>query len=214
MNILDYLNTRMGFTSRHRRVLDKPVPWWINYFTCFGGITFTLFIVLLLTGLLLSVHYSPTEADAYRSIQRLHDVVPLGNLLRSTHHWAGNLMVVMVLLHMIRVFVTGSYKNPRELNWVAGTMLFVLTLAFGFTGYLMPWDQKAYWATVIGTNMIASMPFIGQPIASLVRGGVEVTGQTLLRFYSMHILWFPVFTILFLWVHFHIIRRVGISGRM
>jgi quinol-cytochrome oxidoreductase complex cytochrome b subunit len=214
MNILDYLNTRMGFSSRHRRVMDKPVPGWINYFTCFGGITFTLFIILLLTGLLLSVHYSPTEADAYRSIQRLHDVVPLGNLLRATHHWAGNLMVVMVLLHMIRVFVTGSYKNPRELNWVAGTMLFVLTLAFGFTGYLLPWDQKAYWATVIGTNMISSMPVIGQPIASLVRGGVEVTGQTLLRFYSMHILWFPVFTIVFLWVHFHIIRKLGISGRM
>jgi quinol-cytochrome oxidoreductase complex cytochrome b subunit len=214
MNILDYLNTRMGFTSRHRRVLDKPVPGWINYFTCFGGITFTLFILLLLTGLLLSVHYSPTESDAYRSIQRLHNVVPLGNLLRSTHRWAGNLMVVMVLLHMIRVFVTGSYKNPRELNWVAGAMLFVLTLAFGFTGYLLPWDQKAYWATVIGTNMVASMPFIGPVIASLVRGGVEVTGQTLLRFYSMHILWFPVFTIVFLWVHFHIIRRLGISGRM
>jgi quinol-cytochrome oxidoreductase complex cytochrome b subunit len=214
MNILDYLNTRMGFTSRHRRVLDKPVPWWINYFFCFGGITFTLFIVLFLTGLLLSVHYSPTEADAYRSIQRLHDVVPLGTLLRSTHHWAGNLMVVMVLLHMIRVFVTGSYKNPRELNWVAGTMLFVLTLAFGFTGYLLPWDQKAYWATVIGTNMVASMPFLGPPVASLLRGGVEVSGQTLLRFYSMHMLWFPAFTILFLWVHFHIIRKLGISGRM
>ena len=214
MNIFDYLNTRMGFTSRHRRVMDKPVPEWINYFTCFGGITFTLFIVLLLTGLLLSVHYSPSEAEAYRSIQRLNDVVPLGRLLRSTHHWAGNLMVVMVLLHMIRVFVTGSYKNPRELNWVAGAMLFVMTLEFGFTGYLLPWDQKAYWATVIGTNMVASMPFIGPPFASLVRGGIEVTGQTLLRFYSMHMLWFPVFTIVFLWVHFHIIRRLGISGRM
>jgi quinol-cytochrome oxidoreductase complex cytochrome b subunit len=194
--------------------MDKPVPGWINYFTCFGGITFTLFIVLLLTGLLLSVHYSPTEAEAYRSIQRLNDVVPLGRLLRSTHHWAANLMVVMVLLHMITVFVTGSYKNPRELNWVAGAMLFAMTLAFGFTGYLLPWDQKAYWATVIGTNMVASMPVIGPPVASLVRGGIEVTGQTLLRFYSMHMLWFPVFTGLFLWVHFHIVRRLGISGRM
>jgi len=214
MNILDYLNTRLGFTSRHRKVMDKPVPEWINYFTCFGGITFTLYIVLLLTGLLLSVHYVPSETDAYRSIQRLHEDVPLGGLLRSMHHWAANLMVVMVVLHMLRVFITGSYKRPRELNWVAGSMLLVMTLAFGFTGYLLPWDQKAYWATVVGTNMLGSTPFIGQQLAAFARGGAEVSGQTLLRFYSMHVLWLPAFTALFLWVHFHIIRKLGISGRM
>ncbi len=214
MKLLDYLNTRMGFTSRHRRVMDKPAPGWLNYFYCFGGITFTLFIVQLLTGLLLSMHYNPSEAEAYTSIQRLDQTVPLGGLLRSIHHWAANLMVVMVLLHMLRVFVTGSYKNPRELNWVAGALLFVMTLAFGFTGYLLPWDQKAYWATVVGTNMLGSVPFFGPQLAAFVRGGTEVTGQTLLRFYSMHMLWFPVLSALFLWVHFHIIRRLGISGRM
>jgi quinol-cytochrome oxidoreductase complex cytochrome b subunit len=214
MRILDYLNVRMGFTSRHRKVMDKTVPGWINYFYCFGGITFALFIMQLLTGLLLSVHYSPTEADAYRSIQRLHQDVMFGRLLRSAHHWAANLMVVMVLLHMLRVFVTGSYKNPRELNWVAGSLLLMMTLAFGFTGYLLPWDQKAYWATVVGTNMLGSVPLIGPGLASFMRGGAEVSGQTLLRFYSMHILWFPVITGLFLWVHFHILRRLGISGGM
>ncbi|MGE5174506.1 MAG: cytochrome b N-terminal domain-containing protein [Betaproteobacteria bacterium] len=214
MSILDYINTRFGFTSRHRRVMDKPVPGWINYFYCFGGITFTLFLAQVLTGLLLSVHYTPSETEAYRSIQRLSQVVPLGRLLRSTHHWAANLMVVMVVLHMSRVFITGSYKNPRELNWIAGVLLFMMTLAFGFTGYLLPWDQKAYWATVVGTNMLGSVPFIGPALAALVRGGAEVTGQTLLRFYSMHVLWFPLFTALFLWVHFHILRRIGISGGM
>jgi len=214
MKILDYLNARMGITSRHRRVMEKPIPGWINYFYCFGGVTFTLFIVQLLTGLLLSIHYIPSEAEAYPSIQRLHQTVPLGGLLRSIHHWAGNLMVVMVLLHMLRVFITGSYKNPRELNWVAGALLLAMTLAFGFTGYLLPWDQKAYWATVVGTNMLGSMPLFGPHLAALVRGGTEVTGQTLLRFYSMHMLWFPVLTVLFLWVHFHILRRLGISGGM
>lgn len=214
MRILDYLNTRLGFTTRHRRVMDKPVPGWINYFTCFGGITFTLFLMQLLTGMLLSGYYSPTEADAYQSIQRLHLSVPLGRLTRSVHHWAANLMVVMVVFHMLRVFVTGAYKNPRELNWVAGAMLFLMILAFGFTGYLLPWDQKAYWATVIGTNMLGSVPFIGPSLAAIVRGGAEVSGQTLLRFYSMHVLWFPVLTGLFLWVHFHILRRLGISGGM
>jgi quinol-cytochrome oxidoreductase complex cytochrome b subunit len=214
MKLFDYLNKRMGLTSRHRRIMDKPVPGWINYFYCFGGITFTLFVLQLLTGLLLSVHYTPTEAEAYRSIQRLHQAVPLGRLLRATHHWAANLMVVMVLAHMLRVFITGSYKNPRELNWVAGALLFVLTMSFGFTGYLLPWDQKAYWATVVGTNMLGSVPFIGPSLAAFVRGGPDVTGQTLLRFYSMHMLWFPLFTGFFLWVHFHILRRVGISGGM
>lgn len=212
MNILEYLNERMGFTSRHRRVMDKPVPLWINYFYCFGGITFVLFLVQALTGLLLSVHYTPSETEAYRSIQRLHQTVPLGRLLRAVHYWAANLMVVMVVLHMFRVFLTGSYKNPRELNWIAGALLLVLTLAFGFTGYLLPWDQKAYWATVVGTNMLGSVPVIGPSLAAFVRGGAEVTGQTLLRFYSMHLLWFPLFTALFLWVHFHILRKVGISG--
>ncbi len=214
MKIIEHVNTRLGFTSRHRRIMDKPVPGWINYFTCFGGITFTLFLMQVLTGLLLSVHYIPSEADAYRSIQQLQQTVPLGRLLRSVHHWAANLMVVMVILHMMRVFITGSYKNPRELNWVAGALLFVMTLAFGFTGYLLPWDQKAYWATVVGTNMLGSLPVIGPVLSSFVRGGAEVSGHTLLRFYSMHMLWFPLLTALFLWVHFHILRRIGISGGM
>jgi quinol-cytochrome oxidoreductase complex cytochrome b subunit len=214
MKLLEYLNDRLGFTTRHRRVLDKPVPGWINYFYCFGGITFTLFLVLLLTGLLLSAHYAPSENEAYRNVQRLHREVPMGMLLRAAHHWAGNLMVVTILLHMLRVFITGSYKNPRELHWVAGSMLLLLTLAFGFTGYLLPWDQKAYWATVVGTNMLSSTPLIGPAMASLLRGGAEVAGQTLLRFYSLHVLWLPLFTGVFLWLHFHMIRRTGISGGM
>jgi quinol-cytochrome oxidoreductase complex cytochrome b subunit len=214
MRVLDYLNSRMGFTRRHGRVLDKPVPGWINYFYCLGGITFTLFLVQVVTGLLLSAHYTPSETEAYRSIQRLHQVVPLGRVLRSTHHWAANFMVVMVVLHMLRVFITASFKNPRELNWIAGVLLFAVTLAFGFTGYLLPWDQKAYWATVVGTNMLGSVPLLGPSLAAFVRGGVDVSGLTLLRFYSMHILWLPLLCGLLLWVHFHVLRRLGISGGM
>ena len=214
MNILDYLNTRLGFTGRHRRVFDKPVPEGISYFSCFGGITFTLFVVQVLTGLLLSAQYAPSAGEAYASIQRLNRDVPLGALLRAVHHWAANLMMVTIVLHMLRVFIAGAYKNPRELTWVAGTMLLMLTLAFGFTGYLLPWDQKAYWATVVGTNMLGSVPFVGPVLAAFLRGGGDVSGDTLLRFYSMHILWLPLLTALFLWVHFHIIRRLGISGGM
>jgi quinol-cytochrome oxidoreductase complex cytochrome b subunit len=194
--------------------MDRPVPPWINYFYCFGGITFTLFLVLLLTGLLLSTSYTPSEREAYQSIQRLHHEVSMGMFVRAVHHWAGNLMVVTILLHMMRVFITGAYKNPRELHWVAGSVLLLLTLSFGFTGYLLPWNQKAYWATVIGTNMVGSAPVIGPFLAGLVRGGAEVTGLTLLRFYSIHVLWLPLFTGVFLWLHFHMIRRTGISGRL
>lgn len=214
MEWFNFINVRFGFTNRHRRVMDKPVPEGISYFTCFGGITFTLFVVQVLTGLLLSLYYTPSDADAYLSIQRLQQEVPLGRLLRSVHYWSANLMVVTIVLHMLRVFVAGAYKNPRELNWVAGSVLLVLTLGFGFTGYLLPWDQKAYWATVVGTNMLGSIPFIGPALASVLRGGPDVTGQTLLRFYSMHILWLPLFTAFFLWVHFHVIRRLGVSGGM
>ena len=212
MRIFDYLNTRMGFTNRHRRVMDKAVPTGISYFVCFGGVTFTLFLVQLLTGLLLSVHYAPSESEAFRSIERIQLNVPLGAVLRGTHFWAGNLMVVMIVLHMLRVFISGAYKSPREMHWVAGSFLLLLTLSFGFTGYLLPWDQKAYWATVIGTNMLGSVPVAGPFLAGMLRGGAEVTGQTLLRFYSMHMLWLPAFTALFLWLHFHMIRRTGISG--
>ncbi len=214
MEWFNFINVRFGFTNRHRRVMDKPVPEGISYLTCFGGITFTLFVVQVLTGLLLSLYYTPSDADAYLSIQRLQQEVPLGRLLRSVHYWSANLMVVTIVLHMLRVFVAGAYKNPRELNWVAGSVLLVLTLGFGFTGYLLPWDQKAYWATVVGTNMLGSIPFIGPALASVLRGGPDVTGQTLLRFYSMHILWLPLFTAFFLWVHFHVIRRHGVSGGM
>lgn len=214
MNVFDYLNARLGFRTRHRRVMDRPVPRRLSYLYCLGGTAFTLFVLQVLTGLLLSIHYIPSEAEAYRSIQRLHLTVPLGATIRSVHYWAANLMVVVVLLHMLRVFVTGSYKNPRELNWIAGVMLLLLTLGFGFTGYLLPWDQKAYWATVVGTNMLGSVPFIGPLLAGMVRGGPDVTGRTLLRFYSIHVLWFPVLTAIFLWVHFHILRRIGISGGM
>ncbi len=214
MSIFDYINVRLGLTSRHRRVFDRQAPDGLSYFYCLGGVAFALLITQLLTGLLLSIHYTPSETEAYLSIQRLHRTVPLGQLLRSVHSWASNLMVVIVVLHMLRVFITGAYKNPRELNWIAGSLLLLLTLGFGFTGYLLPWDQKAYWATVVGTNMLGSLPLIGPSLAAVVRGGPDVTGRTLLRFYSAHVLWLPVLTAFLLWVHFHILRRVGISGGM
>jgi len=171
-----------------------------------------LFMFLLFTGILLSIYYAPSESSAYQSIKYIERKVYLGGLMRSLHKWSANLMVVCLVIHAIRVFVTGSYKKPRELNWVAGSLLFIVTLGFGFTGYLLPWDQKAYWATVVGTSMAGTVPLIGHYLTILLRGGPDVNGFTLLRFYSLHVLWLPVASIILLWVHFHMVRQQGISG--
>jgi quinol-cytochrome oxidoreductase complex cytochrome b subunit len=210
--LFDSFARRFRLDTAHGRVLRRPVPEWVGYSYCFGGITFALFCLLLATGVILAFHYVPTEEGAYRSIAGITDEVRLGSILRGMHAWAGDLIVISLLVHMGRVFITGVFKNPRELNWVVGVSLFLFTLAFGFTGTLLPWDRRAYWATVVGTNMVETLPLAGGFLASLLRGGPEVTGVTLLRFYALHVFWLPLGALGLLWAHFHMIRRQGISG--
>lgn len=210
--IFNTIDKLFNVKNPHKRFLQRSIPEGLNYTYCFGGITFVLFMLLSITGLYLSIYYIPSEKDAYESIRYIQEKVYLGWLVRSLHKWATSLMVITVVIHMLRVFVSGSYKKPRELNWIVGVFLFLFTLAFGFSGYLLPWDQKAYWATVVGTAMAGSVPFIGEYLLVLLRGGMEVNGQSLIRFYSIHSIWLPVFTALFLWAHFHMIKRQGISG--
>ncbi|MBI5050139.1 MAG: cytochrome b N-terminal domain-containing protein [Nitrospirae bacterium] len=210
--IFDYLDSRFVLKKPHKSFLERDLPANVNYFYCFGGITFILFLLLLSTGLMLSTYYVPSEKEAYQSIKFIDNKVYFGGVIRAVHKWSANLMVVCIVIHMLRVFVTGSYKKPRELNWVAGSVLLILTLGFGFTGYLLPWDQKAYWATVVGTSMAGTVPLIGKYLLILLRGGFDVNGITLLRFYSFHVLWLPLISLVFLWAHFHMIRQQGISG--
>ena len=208
----DYFDSRFILKRPHKYFLERTLPQNLNYFYCFGGITFVLFLVLLFTGIMLSVYYIPSENHAYQSIRYIDGKVYLGWLIKSLHKWSANLMVICILIHMLRVFVTGSYKKPRELNWIAGSLLLIITLGFGFTGYLLPWDQKAYWATVVGASMAGTVPLIGPYLSALLRGGPDVNGLTLLRFYSFHVLWLPLISLVFLWAHFHMIRQQGISG--
>lgn len=210
--LLSAMAERFNLPAVHSRALRKTVPPWVGYSFCFGGITFALFCILLATGVILAFHYVPTEEGAYRSIVRLTDEVRLGGFLRGVHAWSGDLIVLTLLVHMGRVFVTGAFKKPRELNWIAGVTLFALTLAFGFTGTLLPWDRRAYWATVVGTKMVETLPLAGEPLAALLRGGEAVDGVTLLRFYALHVFWLPLAALVLLWAHFHMIRRQGISG--
>jgi quinol-cytochrome oxidoreductase complex cytochrome b subunit len=194
------------------KVLNKPVPKFATkWFYCLGGITAFLFAVQGVTGIMLAFYYQPTPETAYTSIQFIENQVRFGAAIRTIHHWAANGMIVMCIAHMMRVFIMGAYKKPRELNWVSGALLLVLTLAFGFTGYLLPWDQRAFWATTVGSEIAGSIPVIGDLALVYLRVGWDISAQTLSRFYALHIMALPIITLLFMGAHFLMIRRQGIA---
>jgi quinol-cytochrome oxidoreductase complex cytochrome b subunit len=210
--IFDWLDSRFGIKEPHKRFLVRHLPENVNYSYCLGGMSFVFFLILLSTGILLSFYYVPSEKQAFKSVLYITNEVPLGWLVRSIHKWSASLFIVFIILHAIRVFVSKAYRPPRELNWMAGVLSFLFAMTSGFTGYLLPWDQKAYWATEVGTAMLSVIPIIGEELMILVRGGTDITGDTLIRFYSIHVLCLPLLMVLILWVHFHIIKRQGISG--
>lgn len=176
-----------------------------------GVLLVYLFVILTVTGVLLMLYYTPTPEAAYRSIKDLEFVVPFGAPLRNLHRWAGHAMVVVVLAHMCRVFFTGAYKEPRQFNWVIGVTLLVLTLALSFTGYLLPWDQLAFWAITVGTSMIAYVPVVGGPARHLLLAGDTVGAGALLRFYVLHCALLPVAMLVLVALHAFRVRRDGLS---
>ena len=190
-----------------RHALAIPYTW------CMGGLSFFLFLVLTLTGTLLMFYYRPTTEWAYSDIKDLETVVIFGQLLRNMHRWAAHGMVITVFLHMIRVFYTGSYKPPREFNWVVGTLLFVLTILLSYTGYLLPWDQLSFWAVTVGYNIAQAAPVIGNEFAFVLFGGYQLGANALLRFYVLHVVALPLTAGFLIAIHFWRIRKDGgISG--
>jgi quinol-cytochrome oxidoreductase complex cytochrome b subunit len=192
----------------------------IRFTWCLGGITFFLFLVEVITGALLMFYYRPVPEQAYLDMKYLRFDVPFGVILRNLHRWAAHLIIITVILHMLRVFLTGSYKPPREFNWVIGVSLLVLIFLLSFTGYLLPWDQLAYWAITVGTNMIRATPFIGHEgpfaivnkyhdVRFVLLGGTEIGANALLRFYVLHIMVLPAIAVIFICVHFWRIRKDG-----
>jgi quinol-cytochrome oxidoreductase complex cytochrome b subunit len=192
-----------------------------------GGISFLLFIILTITGVILMFYYRPAAEYAYEDMKYLMNDVPFGALIRNMHRWSAHLMVITVMLHMFRVFLTGSYKPPRQFNWVVGVILLLLTFLLSFTGYLLPWDQLAIWAVTVGTNMARATPFLGHQgpfgpelgmrpdndVRFLLLGGTQVGPPALLRFYVLHCIFLPLVTAIFLAVHFWRVRKDGgISG--
>ena len=177
-----------------------------------GLISGILFVVLSVTGLALMLYYVPYPPESYRSMKDLQFVVTFGIVLRNMHRWSGHAMVAVVFLHMCRVFWTGSYKAPRELNWVVGVALLLLTLALSFTGYLLPWDQLAYWAITVGTNIAAYAPLVGDRVKFLILGGHVIGPMTLLRFYVLHCVMLPLAMLMLISLHVWRVRKDGLSG--
>ena len=174
-----------------------------------GLISLYLFLILIATGVLLMFYYVPATDYAYQNMKDLEFVVTAGLVLRNMHRWAAHLMVLFVVLHMCRVFYTGAYKTPREFNWVVGVMLFLLTLALSFTGYLLPWDQLAYWAITVGTSIAGYAPVVGQKLKFMFLGGHVVGESALIRFYVLHVVVLPLAAVMLIAVHLWRVRKDG-----
>lgn len=193
-------------------ILDKPIPKGLNISYCLGGITFFLFVMLAATGFFMAIYYIPSPLQAYDAVDYITFETSMGSIIRGVHHWAANLMVVTIFLHMLRVYIYGAYKKPRELNWISGVLLLTLVMGFSFTGYLLPWDQKAYWATQVGTSIIGTVPVVGDYVLRIMRGGPKLGALTLARFYALHVIFLPIATACLLVCHFLMIRRQGIAN--
>jgi cytochrome b6 len=193
-------------------ITKKYVPPHVNIFYCLGGITLTCFIVQVATGFAMTFYYRPTVTEAFSSVQYIMTEVNFGWLIRSVHRWSASMMVLSMILHVCRVYLTGGFAKPRELTWLTGVILSLVTVSFGVTGYSLPWDQVGYWACKIVTGVPDSVPVIGGIIGGFLRGGVSVGQVTLTRFYSAHTFVLPVVAAILMLTHFIMIRKQGISG--
>src|ERR1700675_4779292 len=192
---------------RHKTVPIHKLSYW--YFL--GGITLFLFGIQVCTGLLLLLYYRPSANEAFESVQYIMTRVQFGWLVRSIHSWAANLMIFTAFLHMFSVLFLRAYRKPRELTWVSGMILLFLVLGFGFSGYLLPWNTLAFFATKVGTEMTAQVPVVGKPLMIFLRGGEEVTGATLSRFFGFHVAVLPGLATLLILLHLLLVQRLGIS---
>ena len=216
MSVYDWWEERLELQSISDDILSKFVPAHVNIFYCFGGLVFTTFLIQVATGFALTLYYRPTVVEAYSSVQSILFKVHLGWLDRSLHRWSSGLMVLTLILHVSRVYLTGGFKKPRELIWVTGVLLSVVTVSFGVTGYSLPWDQIGFWASKIVTAVPESfdelIPGLGSSLVLLLRGGYSVGQATLTRFYSAHTFVLPTIALLLLISHFAMLCKQGIFG--
>ncbi|MCX5790464.1 MAG: cytochrome b N-terminal domain-containing protein [Elusimicrobia bacterium] len=193
--------------ARHIPEARGPVAW----FYALGSATLFVFTLQAVTGALLAMNYVPSPDHAYDSVRFIGSQVLFGRFIRGLHHWGASAMVILVALHMLRVYFMAAYKYPREATWIVGVTLFTLVMGFSFTGYLLPWDQKAYWATMVGTSIAGQTPVIGPYMSKVLLGGAEMGAATMTRFYALHVLVLPMVTAAALGAHLFLVVWHGIS---
>ena len=207
----NWLDQRTGIQTAVRNFLYEDIPASSGWHQVFGSVAIFLFLVQAFTGALLAFNYAPTPGDAYNSLRYILTELTGGRLIRGLHHWGASMMIVVVVLHMLQVFLYGAYKKPREATWMVGVVLLLVTLAYGLTGYLLPWDNRAYWGTVVATQIAAQAPVLGPYLARLLGGGGAVGVVTFARFYGLHVLLLPPATLLLMALHVYLVRKHGVA---
>ena len=217
---VDWLEERSGLVGGVKYFLFRNVPSDINWMQTLGSAALTAFLVQAITGVILAMYYVPSATTdpatgkpvAWESIDRITNDLTMGWLVRGMHRWGASVFIILMFLDMGRVFLFGAYKYPRELNWIIGVLILVSGMMEGFTGYLLPWDQTAYWASVVGINLNGTAPFLGPWLAQVLRGGQEITGETLTRFYSLHMLLIPGAIMALIGLHLYLVIRLGVTS--
>jgi menaquinol-cytochrome c reductase cytochrome b subunit len=209
---VDWVEERTGLVGYIGWFLFRKVPRDTNWMQTLGAATLTAFIVQAVTGVVLAMYYKPDPDKAYASITSITQDVTLGWLVRGMHKWGASVFIILMFFHMARTFLFGAYKYPRELNWITGALILVLGMLEGFTGYLLPWDQTAYWATVVGINLNATAPFVGPFLAQFLQGGTAIGGDTLAKFYALHMLVVPGAIMGLIGLHMYLVVRLGVTS--
>jgi quinol-cytochrome oxidoreductase complex cytochrome b subunit len=209
---IDWLEERSGLVGGIKYFLFRKVPRDTGWFHTLGSATLTAFLVQAITGVVLAMYYKPDPDKAYQSIEFITNELTLGWLVRGMHRWGASVFIILMFFHMARVFLFGAYKYPRELNWIVGVLLLAMGMLEGFTGYLLPWDQTAYWATVVGINLNGTAPFLGPFLAQFLAGGQEIGADALSKFYSLHMLVIPGAIFALIGLHLYLVIRLGVSS--
>src|SRR6202166_4415573 len=208
---IDDLDHRTGLHTSLRKFLYEEIPASSGWHQVFGSVALFLILIQFFTGIMLAFNYAPTPGEAYDSLRYILTEVTGGRLMRGLHHWGATMIVVIVVLHMVQVFLWGAYKKAREGTWVVGVILLLITFAYGLTGYLLPWDNRAYWGTVVTTQIGATVPLMGPYVSRLLASPGPVGVVTLARFYGLHVLLLPPVTMLLIVLHVYLVRRHGVA---
>src|SRR5437763_7411496 len=213
LSVVGWLDERTSLSGVTRWTLFRKVPRGTNWYYTLGTATLFAFLNQAVTGVFLAMYYRPDAVGgAYESVRNINDNVWAGQLVHGMHKWGASVMIILIFLHMARVFFFGAYKYPRELTWVIGVVLLILTLAMGFTGYLLPFDQRSYWATIVGVNINGTGPFIGPYLSDFLRGGPEFGATTLSRFYAIHMLIVPGALAALIGLHLYLVAKLGTTA--